>query len=238
MTFIGIDGCKAGWFVVGIDNIGHVFYHLLPNIRAIWELYSGARTILIDIPIGLPESGQRRCDIEAKRMLRRRHASVFPVPVRQAVYQQSYQKACMINQQLTGRKISIQTWNILPKVREVDRFIRSEESALGIIRESHPELCFQAFARGQELQFSKKSKQGIRERYTLLKTLNRDTATIFDQAMNRFKRNELSADDILDASVLAITARLPVNSLATLPEKPERDKHGLPMEIVSPALSG
>ncbi len=39
-------------------------------------------------------------------------------------------------------------------------------------------------------------------------------------------------DDILDALAAAVTARFGFNALKTLPEAPERDEEGLPMEMV------
>ena len=46
----------------------------------------------------------------------------------------------------------------------------------------------------------------------------------------------VAIDDILDACIAAVTASHSENGLATVPEKPEHDKHGLPMEIVYYAL--
>jgi Uncharacterized conserved protein len=43
-------------------------------------------------------------------------------------------------------------------------------------------------------------------------------------------------DDILDALGLAAVARLPDTALATVPETPEIDPLGLPMEMVVPAI--
>jgi len=50
--------------------------------------------------------------------------------------------------------------------------------------------------------------------------------------LKAFKRKELARDDILDAMALALTASFPPGTLCTVPENPEKDNKGLPMEIV------
>ena len=88
--FVGVDGCKAGWFSVGLDRDGFeakvfcTFSDLLAH-------YRDAKLILVDIPIGLPEGkGGRDCDREAREKLGRpRASSVFPTPTRQTVQQAS-----------------------------------------------------------------------------------------------------------------------------------------------------
>jgi predicted RNase H-like nuclease len=55
---------------------------------------------------------------------------------------------------------------------------------------------------------------------------------IVDHALDRFLRKDLAKDDILDATALAVSARFPSKFIRTVPQKPPRDKKGLPMEIV------
>ncbi|HEY3362664.1 MAG TPA: DUF429 domain-containing protein [Methanosarcina sp.] len=64
--------------------------------------------ILIDISIGLKNGGSigRYSNIEALKILEIRKSSIFPVPCREAVYAESYEKACKINKELTGKSIS------------------------------------------------------------------------------------------------------------------------------------
>jgi predicted RNase H-like nuclease len=58
------------------------------------------------------------------------------------------------------------------------------------------------------------------------------TEMIVELALGRFKRKDLARDDILDAIVLAVSAKYSVKSIQTVPADPPRDKKGLPMEIV------
>jgi predicted RNase H-like nuclease len=67
--------------------------------------------------------GERLSDLGARRILKARKSSIFPVPCREAVYMESYEKACEVNEKLTGKRISKQAWNIIPKIRDVDSFL-------------------------------------------------------------------------------------------------------------------
>ena len=121
-----------------------------------------ASLILIDIPIGLKAGGktERRCDPQARKLLGPRRSSVFPAPCRQAIYASSYQEACDVNQRLTGKRLSVENWNIIPKIREVDCLLSDDTSARGHIREIHPELCFLGIG-GSSNATRQKTKRGI-----------------------------------------------------------------------------
>lgn len=232
MKFIGIDGCPKGWFLITIDHVGNFDFNLFNHIHALWNEYKDSSQILIDIPIGLPHWRSRHCDVEARKLLGKRGSSVFPAPSRNAINEPDYEHACKVNQKILGKKLSKQTWNISPKIRQVDLLMGTEQLASNVIRESHPEICFWALAGGKAMVHNKKTEQGIEERLSVLKNINRSSEEIYDKAMQAFKRKDLAKDDILDALALAITAASPSNTLATIPEHPERDLKNLPMEIV------
>jgi len=67
--FIGLDGCKAGWFAVIIERDMGWRIDIVPDISALWNKYPKASLVLIDIPIGLREKGskERLCDLGGKR---------------------------------------------------------------------------------------------------------------------------------------------------------------------------
>lgn len=205
---------------------------IFDTIGALWKAFQNASLILIDIPIGLPHSGKRNCDVEARRILKQRASSVFPVPCREALKGESYVQASKLNKSILGVKLSIQTWNILGKIREVDEFLRNNIQRQGRIKESHPEVCFWALARGRPMVYSKKSAPGFIERHTILEKTFPTTREIAETALQKFARKDLARDDILDATVLAVSAALPLKSKKTIPENPPRDQNGLPMEIV------
>jgi predicted RNase H-like nuclease len=73
---------------------------------------------------------------------------------------------------------------------------------------------------------------GKSERYLILKKIYPETKAIVDNALQRFMRKDLARDDILDAIVLAVSAKLSFTSIRSVPSNPPRDNKGLPMEIV------
>jgi len=228
--YVGADGCKGGWFAVVINQEGQWQAELFESISKLWEKYREASSILIDIPIGLREYGplERICDIEARKLLGRpRASSVFRPPCRQAVYE-AILEAKTKNSQITGKSLPNQTLSIIPKIREVDKLVLSNVEARESIKEVHPEVCFWALA-GRPMQHKKDEKEGISERRKVLRSKNSHTVEIFDYAVANFKRKEVARDDILDALAAAITALGPIKSL---PETPEFDEKGLPMQML------
>jgi predicted RNase H-like nuclease len=232
MNFIGVDACKKGWFAVALDQRGKWEIGVFKTIDAFWSAFKNGALILIDMPIGLPASGKRRCDTETRKILGQRASSVFPVPCREALQAKTYHRACQINKRITGVKLSIQTWNISAKIREIDIWLRTNPKLQPKIRESHPELCFWAMAGGRPMVYAKKKPQGSVERWVILNRIYPQTEAVVELALSSFRRKDLARDDILDAIALAVSARCPAESFKTIPADPPRDKKGLPMEIV------
>ena len=235
MQSVGVDGCKSGWFAVSIYDYDKWKVRVYKSIEELCREYSSSDIILIDIPIGLKESGiqERLCDLEARKMLGYgRGSSVFPVPCRQAVYTETYHEANKINKEVLKRGLSKQTWGIVPKIREVDAFLVNNESIKGRLKESHPEVCFNALS-GQHMQYSKKCKNGAKERIDVLQKLYKNTDEIIKFALNNYKRKELALDDIIDALCLAISGLQGLEmGFTMIPQNPEEDANGLDMQIV------
>ena len=190
--------------------------------------------ILIDIPIGLKKGGyrERLSDIGARGILKARKSSIFPVPCREAVYAENYEKACEINKKLTGKSISRQVWNIIPKIRDVDAFLAKNEVLKEKVKETSPEVCFQAFT-GSPMKYPKKSQKGFSERMKALKSICLDADKITDSALSRYRRKEVSKDDILDALAAAITAKMGQRyGFQYVPDEPEKDSEGLNIQMV------
>ena len=147
MNYLGIDGCKAGWFCVSLDEDDDWSYHIFPDAKTLGDYAGHASSVLIDIPIGLLDKGteERHCDKEGRRLLRpKRSSSVFPAPARQTLLAGSYQQAQQFNRRSIGRGLSKQSWNIVPKIREIDDLLLSNPSLQGVLRECHPEVCFRS----------------------------------------------------------------------------------------------
>ncbi len=230
---VGVDGCRGGWFAVEIKRDGTWTIGIFADIRDIWRRqFQISGPILIDIPIGLSDNGSRTCDLMARKVLKKRASSVFPAPCRKALRAESYREACNINHRQTAKKLSVQTWNISARIREVDDFLAVVPRARGRIRESHPEICLWALAGARPMNFNKKTPEGFRERKRILKKHFRQCEDIVKSAETSFKRKDLTKDDIIDALALAVTGLSPPETLVSFPPAPPRDSKQLRMEIV------
>jgi predicted RNase H-like nuclease len=121
----GLDGCHGGWVLVETpaDGDGRTTVERVSNLDGlIANLHSGElAAAAIDVPIGLPEAGSRRCDIEARRMIGARRSSVFPAPARRVLGATTYDDAAARSQAIAGKRLSRQAFSILSKFEEVDR---------------------------------------------------------------------------------------------------------------------
>jgi predicted RNase H-like nuclease len=236
MKFIGVDGCKAGWFFVGLDDTEDWSIGLLAEIYGLSGLITKSQLILVDIPIGLPEydKNERRCDLAARKVLKQRRSSVFPVPLRQAINCNDYEHASRVNYEHTKRKLSRQSWEIAQKIKEMARFLLGAETDKKV-RETHPEICFWALNNYRAMRYNKKSRQGFNERLAILLKYCSYAEDIVKEAEHKYQRREVARDDIIDALIAAVTARF-YPKLITMPKEVEYDTKGLPMEIVYAGL--
>ena len=166
----GIDGCKAGWFCISIDPSGSVGWFVRETLGELVSMAKDGDRIFVDIPIGLGDGPEERlCDREARRRLGApRGSSVFPAPVRATLDARGYEEAKRINLAARNRSLSIQSWSILPKIREADALLRGSAKARTMIREVHPEVCFWALAGENSMRHGKKNREGIDERIRVL----------------------------------------------------------------------
>ena len=133
---------------------------MLPDISSVWGMFSDRPLLLIDVPIGLVEKGEdgRPCDTAARRVLGfPRASSVFSPPARSSLTAPNREVASEINYRLTGKRISAQTWRIVPKIREVDDFLRATPQALPRVREVNPEVLFWGLNGGLAMRKDRKS---------------------------------------------------------------------------------
>jgi len=233
--YIGVDGCKAGWFFVGIHSNGECEFGVFKTLAELWLANQKDALILVDIPIGLPSktTPSRECDTRARKLLSPlRHGSVFTPPCRETLSAQNYEEACRVNESVLGKKPSIMAWNITGKIREADNLLLENPEACNGLRESHPEVCFCMLNSGNPMEHYKKKPEGQTERLELLQGLFDTSRAIFKAAKDRFLRREVAEDDFVDALVLAATGYLSKGELSTLPDKPPFDKQSLPMEMV------
>jgi predicted RNase H-like nuclease len=232
MHFVGVDACRAGWVAVGLTETGDVSHMVAPTIAAIAERYRTA-LILVDVPIGLRDSerDERRCDLEARAVLGPRASSVFAAPCRSALRLSTYAEASAEHHRRTGRRLPKQSFAIAPRVLDVEEYLRRHSAEGPVVREFHPEVCFWGLA-GRSMTHPKRTAQGAAERLAVLKKHFPEAKQVVDGVLSAYGKGTLLRDDAIDALVGAVTARIGVEDLQTLPERPEVDGRGLRMEMV------
>lgn len=229
MKYIGVDGCRAGWFAIALNGDSFEF-QVFKCIEELWEKYQDARLILIDMPIGLGKSAARECDRMARTLLKNRASSVFNTPCREALKGKDHSDASRIHQKVTGKKISIQTYNIMHKIRQLDTFLISNSSARKRFRETHPEICFYKLS-GRQLRYNKKKDEGFKERINILNKIYPLSKEIVNSAMRDLMRKDVARDDIVDALVNAVTAKLGYKNMTSIIKPIQKDDMGLPMTM-------
>ena len=184
---VGVDGWRRGWVAVALRD-GRFESAATGTLAAIVGRYPEAAAIGVDIPIGLPETGLRPCDVAARRLLGPRRSSVFPAPVRAVLGARTYAEARRLQPSL-----SAQAFRLLPKIAEAAALTDRR------VVEVHPELSFWAMA-GRHLPAPKRTWAGQADRVALLREQGVRLPGELEGA------NDVPPDDVLDAAAAAWTA--------------------------------
>jgi predicted RNase H-like nuclease len=214
----GVDGAGDRWVIATLREDA-VSWAVVQHAAAVLETVAGCAAVGVDVPIGLPEQGPRRCDVEARRRLGRAAASIFLAPVWGVLDAASHREACAALRQRGEAGMTIYTWGIVPKIREWDALALPPH-----VVEVHPELSFRAMAPGVAFT-RKKSAPGAWQRITALSSMV-DIGAALASAPER-----VGLDDALDALAAAWSARRWAAGCAeTLGG--ELDRRDRPMRIV------
>ena len=182
---LGVDGAPGGWVGALVEGTQVSWYG--GSLASLMEL--GAAAVAIDIPLALPVDGRRRaCEVLARERLGTQRSSVFFAPPVAVLDATSHAEASVLSRAAGSVGVSIQTWNIVPRIAEaleVDGLV-----------EAHPEVSFRELG---TVTASKKTALGREERAALLRTW-----VPFDLPSPRPAR--AAVDDCLDALVCAWTA--------------------------------
>jgi predicted RNase H-like nuclease len=231
-TCVGIDGCKGGWLTVSITDKSFEIA-IYKNIVEVCTKYEGCDSLIIDMPIGLPESCKDiRPDAAARMVLKGKSSSIFNTPCMQAVYEDTYSKANELNRHIMGKGLSQQSFAICGKIKEIDKFLSNNPHYKNRLLESHPELCFATLNSGAPLLENKKTLEGTIKRIELLRRYYDKTEELIavasgDQKLKKFM------DDVVDALCLAVTGMVGLeNGLKRIPENPMLDRAGMLMQMV------
>lgn len=230
----GVDGCRSGWFVVMENGGGHISF-VAPDFNNIINHENHPCVIAIDVPIGLlteARNGGRLCDSEARRLLGKRHVTVFTPPIRETIqnenvdFNRAREITSAMNAQGNDMSISRQAHALLPKIREVNLLMNP--TMQNCVYEVHPEISFYAMNNDSPIPNGKRSEDGF---ITRLELLNR----VFPGwNIEQGRPRGVGRDDVLDAFAALWTARRILSGdAASIPNDAalERDATGLAMQI-------
>jgi predicted RNase H-like nuclease len=243
MWVAGADGGPAGWLAVFRSIDGRE--HRAEIVKSLADVFTAAeqpKIVAVDIPIGLlniSQRGGRPADRACRTILGpHRQSSIFAPPCRAALQAVSFAQACELEQanSAPAKKMSRQTFNILPKIREADAIALR---FAGSIFECHPEVSFWAMNARQPMRLPKKvsrqknpdgvSESGLRERRQLLLQSGYSDEFL---ATRLGTAKDCAADDFVDACAAAWTAeRILKGKAVRFPLLPDLDEAGLDMAI-------
>lgn len=220
-VFVGIDGSRGRWVAVGLDRDGTFSSAVLSNsLRETVSRFSSARVFAIDVPLGLPDSGARKADLEAKMLLGPRRSTIFMAPPRPVLLCKTYKEARERAVELTGKSISAQAFALRHNVLEAEALAMDER-----VFEVHPELAFRSLT-GRVVLTSKRTWNGAVERQAALSSVGITLPAQLGEA------GDVPVDDVLDAAVCAwVARRIGLGESESVPSEPELDVSGRPVAI-------
>jgi predicted RNase H-like nuclease len=217
---IGIDGCKSGWFSVWENHTGNIQSSIFPNLYDLnnFFIHENHLIIGIDMPVILSDKNPRQADQLARKLLSKKASSVFSAPTPEMLEQPNYEKASSVSKRLFGKSMTLQSWYLFPKIKDVQTMIHHKKMN---IYEIHPELSFRAMNNEKIILQSKKTYEGFSIRNSLLakyfKVFN------FQEIRMQYEKKDVMDDDILDAfAVLWSAKRIQSNEASFLPQTPEK----------------
>ncbi|HKT82412.1 MAG TPA: DUF429 domain-containing protein [Solirubrobacterales bacterium] len=197
MITVGLDACPSGWACVLLADGRFGDAAVLPSAGAAAERWPDAAAYGVDIPIGLPARGPRRCDEAARTFVGARWASVWLTPTR----------ARLEAPWAPGQGMSRQAHGMRSRIFEIET-LRDPR-----FHEVHPEVVFAHLAQRQTVP-PKRTWSGFWRRRALLAQADIIIPDTLDL--------EVPADDLLDAAAVAWSAgRIATGRSLTLPPDPK-----------------
>lgn len=223
---LGVDGCSTGWAGIVWDGgaVEGLFARRLDGLLD-QAAALGVTVAAVDMPLGLPDTGTRRADVEARQALGAKRSSIFLTPTRSAVMADDRAAASMVNSRLGGGGVTAQAYALVPKIREADALLHERHDVTLV--EAHPELSFAAMGDGVVLA-SKRSFAGAARRRALLREhgLDLEAVDLGEVALLA------AADDVVDAAAMAWTAmRVASGQAVSRPDPPELFSDAWPAAI-------
>lgn len=232
--YVGVAYRAESWLAVAFTASGYEETAVFEGIGGCWAHYEeDTSLLLVDVPIGLVESGDpvRRCDAQARSVLGPRKDAVFDPPAREATRKRRYSTANRVHERKTGAPLAGAAFESSDAIAMCDELLQEVPEAAAVVRSTHPELCFRAFA-GAPLEHSPATAAGYAERMRTLAKHDRDAPPVVQKVAEATAGHDVPVEAVLDAVVLAYTASPGDGALRTLPEAVQTDSTGLPMELV------
>ena len=176
--------------VTAAERGASVGFSVWRSFGDLWAEACGQRiaVVAVDMPIGLPDIERRAADVEARALLGPRRSSLFWTPPLCVLDADDHAEANGRSRARTGWGLSAQSFNLLPKVREV-REALSAESFAPLARpraaEVHPETSLVLLA-GAPMRASKRTQSGVDERRAALEGIFSNTADVGPRAHEGF----------------------------------------------------
>lgn len=239
---IGVDGARAGWVAACLSSspslqpsTWETTVRLFQDFEAVatYRAQHGTATLAIDIPIGPSDHVESRgCDVAARKLLPGRASCVFNPPSRDllatggdyAAVQQLVAKRREADP--TARGLTRQSVALIPKIAEVDTWVRQHPASEDWLFECHPELTFARLRNGRPAP-PKRSPAGAIERLRLLRHPFPD----LEDAVGALASPAADLTDSLDAyAALTVALRCRRNEHEELGDG-QRDSEDVPMRI-------
>src|SRR5215472_12323188 len=223
MRVLGVDGCRAGWVGIVVDE-GHCEAMFAPKVAGLVASVGPVEGIGIDMPIGLLDRGSRTADAAARARIGRLGRSVFSTPPRRALSAEPFAAAVAESARLSGAGVSQQAYALRAKIFEVEEWLPRSASP---VWEVHPEVSF-AVANGAALSHSKRTWAGAEERRVILAGQG-----LALQGPMLPGGASAGVDDVLDAAIAAWSAgRLVAGAGESFPARPDQfSPDGRPIAI-------
>jgi len=165
MRVAGADVWKGRWVVLVLDEGRFDRAFSSPTIGAALDQVADVRVIGVDIPIGLPEPGQRRpADLQARKYIGRRWQSVFMTPSIDLLEAASHVKANDLARAEGWDGISAQAYGLKTMILQVQPLAVRDAR----VYEVHPEVSFVRANGEVPLPWSKTSWNGVALRRRIL----------------------------------------------------------------------
>jgi predicted RNase H-like nuclease len=217
---VGVDAHPKGWVAIVLHAGRFEAAQTYGNFELVLKEFPNVPAIAVDIPIGLPPSVTRACDSAARLLVGPRRSSVFSTPPRAALEASSFTEASARCFELTGVRLSQQSYALVARIREVDAVVSSADRVF----EVHPEVCFRAMA-GHALNSPKRAWAGMWGRLELLKHHGVELPIELGEA------GAIPPVDLIDAAAAAWSASRIASKQALSVVKPETDDRGRAVSI-------